>query len=88
MTTRAEHIAWCKARALAELDDDSDGQAVARAMASMSSDLRKHPDTAAEAEHGITGSMPVAVALAHLEAIAGVGMRTVAEARRWIEGFA
>jgi hypothetical protein len=39
--TRAEHIAWVKERALAELDAGS----VVNAMSSVTSDLRKHPDT-------------------------------------------
>lgn len=81
--TRAEHLAWCKQRALAELDNNSDGHGADRAFASMTSDLRKHPDTAA------TGGMPVPVAveLAFREAISGTGMRTADEVRRWIEGF-
>lgn len=39
---RAEHLAWCKERALAELNSGS----VPNAVASMISDLGKHPETA------------------------------------------
>ena len=39
--TRAEHLAWCKRRALAYLPDNP-----AEAFASMSSDLDKHDETA------------------------------------------
>ncbi|HEY5482802.1 MAG TPA: hypothetical protein VIK31_03185 [Propionibacteriaceae bacterium] len=39
--TRAEHLAWCKERALAYVDQ---GDAV-NAWSSFVSDLRKHPET-------------------------------------------
>ncbi|MGH3813435.1 MAG: hypothetical protein ACRDUV_13435 [Pseudonocardiaceae bacterium] len=42
MDSRAEHLAWCKQRAL-EYVDQGDLQ---NAFASMASDLGKHPDTA------------------------------------------
>ena len=38
---RAEHLAWCKLRALAYLDTNDTQQA----FASMASDLNKHPET-------------------------------------------
>jgi hypothetical protein len=38
--TRAEHLAWCKQRALEYLPHDISG-----AWGSMASDLGKHPDT-------------------------------------------
>lgn len=38
--TRAEHLDWCKKRALAYLPSEPE-----QAMTSMLSDLRKHPDT-------------------------------------------
>lgn len=38
--TRAEHLAWCKKRALAYLPDDPTG-----AFTSMASDLNKHEET-------------------------------------------
>jgi hypothetical protein len=44
--TRAEHLAWCKERALEYLDM---GDRV-NAMASMISDLGKHPETARSLE--------------------------------------
>ncbi len=52
-TTRAEHLAWCKQRALQELafylKESGPREACKQAMASMSSDLRKHPATAQHA---------------------------------------
>jgi len=39
--TRAEHLEWCKQRALEYVDRGKLGDA----MASMCSDLKKHPDT-------------------------------------------
>lgn len=48
-TTRAEHLAWCKQRAMAEFDYyvKTEGFEVAarNARASMLSDLGKHPET-------------------------------------------
>ena len=41
-TTRAEHLAWCKQRAIEYCDHGDD----AEAFASMSSDLGKHEETA------------------------------------------
>lgn len=43
MMSRAEHLAWCKQRALAYLDGEGN---VGDAFASMASDLQKHPATA------------------------------------------
>ncbi len=43
--TRAEHIAWCKARAIQELDYSKDPK---QAVVSMMSDLRKHSETQSE----------------------------------------
>jgi hypothetical protein len=40
--TRAEHLAWCKQRALAYVDAGD----VQQAFTSMASDLGKHPETA------------------------------------------
>jgi hypothetical protein len=42
---RAEHLAWCKERALEYADQGDAGLAVS----SLRSDLAKHPDTAASA---------------------------------------
>lgn len=41
MTTRAEHLAWCKTRALQYVDAGD----TTNAYASMTSDLMKHPET-------------------------------------------
>jgi hypothetical protein len=38
---RAEHLAWCKRRALAYVEQDNLNQAYV----SMASDMRKHPET-------------------------------------------
>lgn len=47
--TRAEHLAWCKERAMQEFDyyvqNDGMESAVRNAKASMMSDLGKHPET-------------------------------------------
>ena len=44
--TRAEHIAWCKERAIAEMDYYKDPK---KGIVSMMSDIRKHPETASDA---------------------------------------
>lgn len=41
MTTRAEHLEWCKRRALEYVDAGE----MRNAVTSMFSDLRKHPET-------------------------------------------
>ncbi|HEX8913390.1 MAG TPA: hypothetical protein VF796_13600, partial [Humisphaera sp.] len=71
-TTRADHLAWCKERALAYLADGDASQA----WASMCSDLRKHPATAAH--EGIVLGMRLLVA-GHLDGPDAM--------RRHIEGF-
>lgn len=43
---RAEHLEWAKQRALAELDTDPYGGGPTLAVASLTSDLHKHPETA------------------------------------------
>jgi hypothetical protein len=70
--TRKEHLAWCKQRALEYLDRGD----LTNALASMISDMRKHPENIG-AVHGI---LPM------------VGMLAVQEhdsvkLRYWIEGF-
>ena len=40
--TRAEHIKWCKRRAISEMDFTGDPTS---GVVSMMSDLRKHPET-------------------------------------------
>ena len=47
--TRAEHVAWCKQRALEYIDRGD----VTNAYASMASDLGKHPETANHAAIGL-----------------------------------
>lgn len=44
-TTRAEHLAWCKQRALAYLSDDPASDDPMTAFSSMVSDLNKHKET-------------------------------------------
>tara|TARA_B100001741_G_C16485536_1_gene567053 strand:- start:454 stop:690 length:237 start_codon:yes stop_codon:yes gene_type:complete len=44
-TTRAEHLAWCKQRAHAELEGSEDSNALSNAWNSIASDLTKHPET-------------------------------------------
>ena len=70
--TRAEHLAWCKQRAL-EYVDAGDLQS---ALASMGSDLNKHPDTA---NHSGTQLGLMLMVGGHLS--------TKDEMRRFIEGF-
>ena len=70
--TRAEHLAWCKQRALAYVDMGDTQQA----FASMGSDLGKHPETA---NHS-------AIQLGMMMLMAG-HLTTPAEMRKFIEGF-
>lgn len=66
--TRDEHLEWAKKRALEFLDSGD----VENAVASMASDLQKHPETANSAE---VGGMIL------------LTCRTRHDIRRWIEGF-
>ena len=68
---RAEHIAWCKQRALSYLPDNP-----LEAITSMFSDLGKHPETK---DHG-------AIALGVMLLMAG-HLDTEHKARSFIEGF-
>jgi hypothetical protein len=71
-TTRAEHLAWCKTRALEYVDQgDASG-----AFASMASDLGKHPDTQGH----------IGIELGMLQLMGGM-LSTPHEMRRFIEGF-
>jgi hypothetical protein len=70
--TRDEHLAWCKQRAL-EYADMGD---VSQAMASLGSDLNKHPETKGHA--GMELMMVLAVS-GHLN--------SPGELRKFIEGF-
>lgn len=69
--TRAEHIAWCKQRAIAEMDYSKDPK---QGIISMMSDIRKHPET----------NSPLLSALCMAELL---GQPTVEKARKFIEGF-
>jgi len=46
MMTRAEHLKWCKERAIREMDYYKDSS---KGIVSMMSDIRKHPETNSEA---------------------------------------
>lgn len=70
MKTRDEHLQWCKDRALAYVDAGDLNNAVA----SMTSDLNKHPETAPNAFLMLLGMQYSAAG-------------DVAGLRRWIEGF-
>ena len=76
--TRREHLAWCKERALAELDapGGTEGADVVAAFASRASDLQKHPKTAGHL--GITLGMQLLI---------GGHLKTRAEMRRHIERY-
>jgi hypothetical protein len=70
MMERAEHLAWCKQRALEYLDAGD----VENAVASMGSDMGKHPET---------GINPTLMALGMRYLID----RDAGAIRRWITGF-
>lgn len=72
MMDRNEHLAWAKQRALAYLDREHD---MKEAVASLCSDLRKHP------EHANNAAIPLGVGLLLLPTT------TERDIRRWIEGF-
>lgn len=68
--TRSEHMEWCKSRALEYVDAGD----LPNALASMSSDLGKHPETQGHAALGMMLMMS-----GHLS--------TAAEMRKFILGF-
>ena len=70
--TREEHIAWCKQRAFEYVERGE----LSNAIASMLSDLRKHPETEDHAG-GVLGTMM----------LFGGHMRHAHEVVKWIEGF-
>lgn len=70
--TRDEHLAWCKKRAHEYIDQGD----VTNAMASMTSDLSKHPET--EGHSGITMGMMM---------LMSGNLSNPSEARRFIDGF-
>jgi hypothetical protein len=67
---RDEHLAWCKQRALEYVDAGN----LADAVASMGSDLQKHPELGANQYLMMLG-------LLHVDAGDSLAVR------RWIEGF-
>jgi hypothetical protein len=69
MKTRSQHMRWCKERAREYLDANDPEQAVA----SMLSDLSKHPET--EAVGRSLGMMGI------------LSAKSVIDARKFIEGF-
>lgn len=71
--TRAEHLAWCKERALGYVEKGD----LTNALASMSSDIRKHPETDTRA----------AAVLLSMEGVRCVMNSDAAGMRRLIEGF-
>lgn len=71
---RAEHLTWCKDRALALVDSgDLDG-----AVGSMISDMRKH----AETDMGFAGVLIGSIAIGHVQ------LGDTEAVRGWIVGFA
>ena len=68
--TRAEHLAWAKQRALEYVDQGD----IASAIASMISDLRKHPELEKSAA-------PAGVLMFTIDT------RSPDSVRKWIEGF-
>lgn len=73
MTTRADHIAWVKQRAIETLNETGDPTV---ALASTQSDLMSHPETI---RHD-------AIALGMMLAMAG-HLSTDAQMREWIDGI-
>ena len=72
MTTRAEHLGWCKSRALQYVEMGN----LSGAWASMISDLRKHPETADHA----------AISLGNM-VLGGGHLNSATEMRKFIEVF-
>lgn len=70
--TREEHLAWCKARAIRELEVGD----INNAYASMASDLGKHPETEGHA----------AIQLGMMMLMGG-HLSSEKDMRRFIEGF-
>jgi hypothetical protein len=70
MRTREEHLEWCKERARVYLDAGD----LANAVASMGSDMEKHP------ECGMNKYL-MALAMLHIAA------HDEREVRRWVESF-
>jgi hypothetical protein len=79
--TRAEHLAWCKQRAMSEYDyyasREGHESAARNAVTSMVSDLRKHDETKASSE----GPM-AALAIMNIQM-----MRNRHDVAKFIEGY-
>lgn len=73
MTTEAEHMQWCKDRALAYVERGD----LTNALASMASDIRKHPGT----DNGANATL---LAMLGVQAVVN---NDTAGMRRLIEGF-
>lgn len=73
--TRAEHMAWCKERALACVDRGD----LKEAISSMLSDLGKHQET--------QSSVMIGTLIAPFTLIDGKDSSHVYQVRHWIEGF-
>ena len=71
--TREEHLAWCKQRALAYVDQGD----LQNALASMGSDMSKHPQT----------DSPAVAAILGMDGIRCVISNDANGMRRLIEGF-
>lgn len=71
-TTRAEHLAWCKERALQYIDTGD----IQQGITSMLSDLGKHPETEGHGAIQLTGMMMFSGLL-----------DTTEKARKHIQGF-
>lgn len=74
LTDRQKHLAWCKERALEYVNAGD----LPNAVASMSSDMNKHPET--KFDNGVGA---ILMQLGMMEVING----NVDGVRRWIEGF-
>jgi hypothetical protein len=72
MRTREQHLDWCKQQAHEYLDDGD----IANALASMMSDLNKHPELKNHPAMYMGGMLLI-----------GGHMWSVDEARRFIDGF-
>jgi len=70
--TRNEHLQWCKDRAMEYVSIEDTKQA----FASFSSDMSKHPETAQHSALQLGAML-----------FFGGHLNTVAEMRKWIEGF-
>ena len=71
--TRAEHLRWCKDRAILELDHSGDPK---QAIISMMSDIGKHPETDSEVLRSLCTMM-----------LLSGKIRTRQEAINFINGF-